>query len=335
MSRSGRIHDVKMKPRCVTLVIVVLGLVWPPALDAQGSRSTRSGPPDGLAASLRPEALRVRVAPPRPAQGSVAQVTVDCPLARHVEGRFDGRAVPCFQWVEGGPWCALVGIDLEASPGIRRLDLVVRERSGEARECRVDVPVIAGTFDVQRLRVARRMVTPDPDDEERIRREAELVKKILGGVTERKFEGAFGRPIPGPVGARFGGRRFFNGVPRNPHAGVDLRGHQGTPVHAPARATVALVRDLYFAGTCVILDHGLGLFTQYAHLSSVTVEEGEQVRAGQLLGKVGRTGRATGPHLHWSATLCRARVNPLDLVKIERSAPADRSGKNSRQETDR
>jgi murein DD-endopeptidase MepM/ murein hydrolase activator NlpD len=114
----------------------------------------------------------------------------------------------------------------------------------------------------------------------------------------------------------FGSRRVFNGEARSPHSGLDLAAREGQEVSAPAPARVALAEDLYFSGGTVILDHGAGLFTSYFHLSRIDVHVGDVLAAGGRVGAVGSTGRATGPHLHWSARLDGARVNPLGLLEL-------------------
>ena len=136
-------------------------------------------------------------------------------------------------------------------------------------------------------------------------------------MPERRWTGPFRLPVDAPVREKsFGSRRVLNGTPRSPHSGVDLAARQGQPVVAPAPGRVALAEDLYFSGGTVILDHGAGVFTSYFHLSKIDARIGELVAEGAGIGAVGATGRATGPHLHWSARVDGARVNPLGLLKL-------------------
>ena len=118
------------------------------------------------------------------------------------------------------------------------------------------------------------------------------------------------------TGTNFGRRRILNGQPRSPHSGLDLSAPAGTPVRAPQRGQVAFASELFFAGNTVILDHGLGLFTLYGHLESISVSLGDVVEPGATLGRVGSTGRATGPHLHWGMSVNAARVNPLGILRL-------------------
>jgi murein DD-endopeptidase MepM/ murein hydrolase activator NlpD len=122
--------------------------------------------------------------------------------------------------------------------------------------------------------------------------------------------------VPQPANSAFGTRSVFNGKPRNAHGGADFLSPGGTPVHAPNAGRVVVARNLYFAGNSVVIDHGAGLFSQLAHLSEMDVAEGDRVEAGQVVGRVGATGRVTGPHLHWAVRAAGARVDPLSLLAV-------------------
>jgi murein DD-endopeptidase MepM/ murein hydrolase activator NlpD len=124
-------------------------------------------------------------------------------------------------------------------------------------------------------------------------------------------------PIPGAKdGRNFGHRRVFNGQPRSPHSGADLRAAKGTPVYAANRGRVVLAKNLFYSGNTVFIDHGLGLYTTYLHFSEIKVEPGEIVERGQLIGLAGATGRVTGPHLHWGVRIVDARVDPFSLLEV-------------------
>jgi murein DD-endopeptidase MepM/ murein hydrolase activator NlpD len=114
----------------------------------------------------------------------------------------------------------------------------------------------------------------------------------------------------------FGTRSIFNGLPRTAHGGADFLSAAGTPVHAPNAGQVVLARDLYFSGNTVIIDHGAGLFSMLAHLSTIDVREGDRAANDQVVGRVGATGRVTGPHLHWAVRVANARVDPLSLLAL-------------------
>src|SRR5207237_2671212 len=123
-------------------------------------------------------------------------------------------------------------------------------------------------------------------------------------------------PVPSTVASHFGARSIFNGQVRSPHSGADFPSPTGAPVAAPNAGRVVLARDLYFSGNTVVLDHGLGLFSPLAHLSVIDVREDDRVVAGQEVGKVGATGRVTGPHLHWAVRVDGARVDPLAVLAM-------------------
>lgn len=172
------------------------------------------------------------------------------------------------------------------------------------------------------MKVDPAYVEPPESERERIAADREKVKRVWEAAdTERRWSAAFAIPVEGATPSGYGAKRVFNGQTRSRHDGVDMAASSGTAVAAAAPGRVALAEDLYFSGGTVILDHGGGLFTTYFHLSAIDVKPGELVAAGQRVGAVGATGRATGPHLHWGAKLHRARVNPLDLLKLP-SEPA-------------
>jgi len=142
------------------------------------------------------------------------------------------------------------------------------------------------------------------------------------------WRGNFQFPLAGITqGTNFGKRRVLNGQARPPHTGADFPAVTGTPVHATQSGRVALAEELFFSGNTVILDHGLGVYSLYGHLSAIGVESGESVKAGEIIGKVGATGRVTGPHLHWGVTVNKARVNPAQLVGLSRTQRPPKSKK--------
>jgi murein DD-endopeptidase MepM/ murein hydrolase activator NlpD len=134
------------------------------------------------------------------------------------------------------------------------------------------------------------------------------------------WSGTFIRPVDGVVTSPYGKGREFNGEVQSRHYGVDLDGDTGTPVYAPNRAVVALTDDTYYGGQLIYLDHGRGLVTGYLHLSEILVAQGDTVTQGQLIGKVGASGRVTGPHLHWLARYASITVDPLSLFALDLAA---------------
>jgi biotin carboxyl carrier protein len=214
-------------------------------------------------------------------------------------------------------WEGLVGIDLNAKPGNHEVQiLAVRNGIKVFESCR-NLKVLSKEFPVRRITVDEKFASPPQNEIERIRRESKQVSGIFAKTTpERLWLGTFLRPVPGKAISSFGKRSIVNGQPRSPHSGTDFRAAEGTPIKAPNAGRVVLVQDLFFAGNTVILDHGLGLYSYFAHLSKFAVSEGEHVERGDVLGEVGATGRVTGPHLHWTLRLTGTRVDPLSLMAV-------------------
>ncbi|WP_161794766.1 M23 family metallopeptidase [Desulfonatronum thioautotrophicum] len=209
----------------------------------------------------------------------------------------------------------LLGVDLETPPGTHQLTGFVVMPNGRQSFLH-EIQIQARTFPEQRLRVNREMVSPDASLMPRIEQERRAARAALERVTPAKhWQEPFVRPVQGSVSSAFGLRRFLNDQPRAPHRGVDLRGAEGTPVRAFSNGKVVLTGDHYFAGRSVYIDHGLGVVTQYIHLSEITVQEGDQVVAGQTIGKIGATGRVTGPHLHFGLSILGMWVDPLPLLE--------------------
>src|SRR5262249_50384418 len=193
-------------------------------------------------------------------------------------------------------WRALVGIDLDVKPGAH---VVTVDAGTPARHASYDLVVRPRTFRTRRLTVDEDFVTPPPSEQARIAREAKLLESVWASPSaQRQWAGPFLRPVPQEANSAFGTRSVFNGQPRNPHGGADFLSPGGTPVRAPNAGRIAIARSLYFTGNTVVIDHGLGVFSMLAHLSAIDVEEGETIEAGRIVGKVGATGRVTGPHLH-------------------------------------
>ena len=194
-----------------------------------------------------------------------------------------------------------------------RLDAVFADGRSERRT----LTVRQRHYKVQRIAgLAPRKVTPRPEDLKRIGAEAELIRAARRHDTDMAwFRGGFAWPAQGPISGVFGSRRILNGEPRRPHLGVDVAAPAGAPVVAAADGVVALARaDMFYTGNTVMIDHGHGLTSVYAHLSKLLVAPGRKVAKGTRIGLIGATGRVTGPHLHWGVTLFRTQLDPALLV---------------------
>jgi len=212
---------------------------------------------------------------------------------------------------------ALVGIDLEAR-GRRLLRLEGKDPQGQVHVRKWPIQVRSRRFAVQRLALPQHMVELDPETATRVSEEAGRLKALWKAVTpERLWRGAFLSPvISGAKPEGFGLRRIINNQPRSPHSGADYKAAPGSVVRAPNAARVALAEEQFFAGNALVLDHGLGLYTIYFHLQDSLVKPGDLVQKGQEVGRVGATGRASGPHLHFGVRLNGARIDPAALLQL-------------------
>ncbi|MBI2205357.1 MAG: M23 family metallopeptidase [Candidatus Rokubacteria bacterium] len=235
-----------------------------------------------------------------------------------LEGSVAGVPLRFFPYADGQ--AAMVGIDLETKAGSHPWRIAAIEPGvAPPQTARGTIRILGREFFVQRLTLPQHMVDLDPETERRAVDESARLRTLYRTVTvERLWRGRFTRPVGGQEqGTGFGARRIINGKPRMPHAGIDYAAPRGTPVVASNAGRVALVADYFFPGRLLVLDHGLGLYTLYFHLDTVSVAEGEVVDRGQPIGTVGATGRATGPHLHFGAQLGSARFDPAALLELD------------------
>jgi len=236
-----------------------------------------------------------------------------------VEGTFLGRSLSFFpetRTEERRGFVGLLGIDLQDEPGIH--ELTVKVQAGEqSQTLTYRVQVLKEKFHVERLTLPKNKVDLDKKSLARWQAEQAQVKEMLANDSRTKFwQAGFVEPVSGKRTGIFGSVRIMNGQARNPHNGEDIGAPLGTEVVATNDGIVRLTVDHVFSGKGVFLDHGLGLYSMYFHLSEVLVKDGDVVKAGEIVGKVGATGRATGPHLHWGVKLNGARVNPYALLDL-------------------
>jgi murein DD-endopeptidase MepM/ murein hydrolase activator NlpD len=262
-----------------------------------------------LVIAAAPRAADTPVELPRESRvpGGVAILALDASEAEPGAVTFNEHRAPVLR--TSGGWLAVVGIPLDAAPGRHAARV---QPPGDAPPRLVEFEVGPKLYEEQRLTVAnKRHVEPAKDDLERIERERKRIDAALETYTaERPPVFVLQAPIDGRRSSSFGLRRFFNGQARNPHSGMDIAAPTGTPVKAPAPGRVLDAGDFFFNGNTVFVDHGQGLVTMYCHLSRIDVKPGDELPAGAVLGRVGATGRVTGPHLHWGVALNRALVDP-------------------------
>jgi murein DD-endopeptidase MepM/ murein hydrolase activator NlpD len=239
--------------------------------------------------------------------------------ATEVKGTFLNRTIPFFREFRPGEpvgYIGLLGIDMQDDPGT--YELAVEVKQGEqAKQLSFNVLVAKEKFAVEHLKLPKEKVDLDEKSVARWKAEQQLVQQALAENSRLKlWHSNFVEPVNGKRTGIFGSVRIMNGKPRNPHNGEDIGAPLGADVAATNDGIVRITVDHIFSGKGVFIDHGLGFYTMYFHLSEVLVKDGDLVTAGQIIGKVGATGRATGPHLHWGVKLNGARVNPYTLLDL-------------------
>jgi hypothetical protein len=297
----------RRRDRLTIMAVVLVTSVFPVEPFPGAPRDLRGT--DGQFSGKQGQVIVVRL----PVEG---ESSADDPI--EVEGRFLGRTIPFFpaQASSGGRYVGLLGIDLQDAPGTHELAVRVKS-AGRTKRLSYNVLVIKHSYPVQRLTLPKDKVDLDERSLVRVKAEQQQVRSVLDHVTrERLWAGDFVEPVHGPIAGSFGQARIINGRPRNPHNGEDISAPPGTEVVATNDGIVRLTVDHFFSGKGIYLDHGLGLYSMYFHLSEITVRDGEEVKRGQVIGRVGASGRVSGPHLHWAVRLNGARVDPYALLTL-------------------
>ncbi len=237
-------------------------------------------------------------------------------------GRFAGRKTEKiiftkkitknFRKKQTGLYFGLSSVERSLSPGRYPIEV---EFNGQKRS--VDLTVLDASFRVERLSLPEDKVTLSPKNAARADRESARLKKIWGIGSPAYWTSGFVVPLNGKIGAVFGSRRIINGIEKSPHNGIDIKGKRGAPVHAISSGKIVLADDLFFGGKTIVIDHGHGLYSFYMHLDGFAAEPGGSVDKNDVVGYVGSTGRATGPHLHIGTKLWGVNVNPLSLTNLK------------------
>ncbi len=249
--------------------------------------------------------------------GEIIAITSQCPEVKEIQVWFMNKKIVMGRDKNSSKFQAFLGLDLGIKPGLYPLKIFFQDTAGGWETLERSITISTKEFPVKKLWVNEKFVTPPPGVRERIRRESELLQTLYNRFTpEWLGEGRFIIPSEGKKYDNFGERRIYNNKPRSSHGGVDISAPTGTPVKASNAGEVVLASDLYFSGKTVIIDHGLGLFTLYLHLSRLRVKRGDSVGRGDIIGVVGATGRVTGPHLHWGVKILGSRIDPDSLLSM-------------------
>lgn len=313
--------------RATLRVAICATAFFAPAAQASPGQAKKSVPRKPIAGTTWSkhdcgQGVELRVSATSASQGSllVAEIRSAKPLV-DVSGKWTEKDIPFWQAdstaAKGAVvWRAFVGVDLEQAAGEYKLVVSQKTGDGETAGCEASINVREGKFATERLKVAPNFVEPNPEQLAKAQEDQKKLREIYATATpEKLWQGRFRIPLDGAkTGGNFGKRRVLNGKSNSPHTGVDFPSPTGTPVHAAQRGRVVVAGELYYSGNTVLIDHGLGVYTLYGHFSGIDVKVGDMVETGAVIGKVGATGRVTGPHLHWGLTVDRAHVNALEIV---------------------
>ena len=265
----------------------------------------------------------ITVSPSHPSNGGVALLKIADAAARsELSLTQDGKPIGFFECGKKEPKsaCAFLSFPFEEEVKTSKVDLSWKQ-SESVRTHTLTVQLKPKSFPITKLRVDPSKVNPTAEDQIRIETEK---KEILEAFTHSSavplWEGRFKRPAKGGETSPYGQKRMFNNEVKGVHYGLDLRAVEGTPIYATNSGTVVLAKELFYAGNLVVLDHGLNLFSSYAHLSKIEVKVGDKVKAGARIGLSGSSGRVTGPHLHWTIRVHGLNVDPKEFLQVSSKA---------------
>jgi hypothetical protein len=249
--------------------------------------------------------------------GSPELLRITAPDVTSIDGEWLGRKIQFFPAPDHRAWLALAGVDVEAATGPSTLTLHLHTAGNATRDLTQSIEIHPAHYRTGTLSVSPKFVTPGPDELKQIQADSKVKEQVFStSATEPLWSGTFRAPVLAQPTDSFGTRRTFNGKLASVHKGMDFRAPMGTIVRAANSGTIVLARPLYYEGNCVVIDHGLGLYTLSMHFSRIDVHEGQHVNTGDPLGLSGATGRVTGPHLHWAVRWQGAYLDPAKLLHL-------------------
>ncbi len=268
--------------------------------------------------AARAQAPSVTLTPAVVEAGSPELIRVATPSGATLEGEWLGQKLAFFWSPDRQAWYALAGVDVQAPVGPSALHISAQLASSGKTDLSRSIEIHEAHYRTGTLTVAPKFVAPNPKELARVQAEIALKEKVFGASAPQPlWSGDFRAPVNAAPTDSFGTRRTFNGQLASVHKGMDFRARPDTVVRAGNSGVVVLARPLYFEGNCVVIDHGLGLYTLSMHLSRIDVHEGQRVTKGQRVGLSGATGRVTGPHLHWAVRWQNAYLDPAKLLQMD------------------
>lgn len=275
------------------------------------------------ASGLAAQQVAIETEPAKPARGALIRVRVTPTTLEPLTGLAGEVAGEPLHFSRTDPvsWVSLAGVPVE---GDDSLAIILVLLIGDRRDTvRTAVAVSRAEYPSERLRVAPTMANPDSASQARIAREIALARQVsrAAHLSPRRWSEPFALPRPSRITSGFGTGRIYNGKLLSRHLGTDFAGAVGDPVRAVNAGRVALVAPFYLAGNVVYLDHGEGLISAYFHLSKTLVKPGDEVAKGQIIGLVGRSGRVTGPHLHFVMRYGGTTIDPMSVMSLLGTTP--------------
>jgi len=293
------------------LIITALIVYWNPQPAASAAETNQSGTLAGITLSSK-----------EITNGSLLLLQIETrklgPPVSNIRLTFQKREYPVYLHPvdPADNHFGLIAIPFRTAPGPAKLVLSWTNAAGDHSRT-IPFRIVAGKYKTDELKVDSSRVNPNKKNIERAQKEARKIKRIYAdGSIDRLWEGDFQLPMTSDITSPFGNKRVFNGQLKSFHNGVDFRARSATPVYAANSGVVKMAENLFYSGNAVVIDHGTGIFTIYAHLSRIDVTAGQLVEKGQRLGLTGATGRVSGPHLHWGVKVKGIAVNPMQLIQL-------------------
>ena len=287
------------------MFIGLLGLVFQPVSAQQ----------DPVQVQILPQ-TNIQVSASALDQGDVVLVTLTTTKAITPSLLWRDKEIPLASNTEKTKWFGFLEASLGAHPGKNKA-LVRLTIGSQVKTSEMEILIQAKDYGLRNLTLPKELVDLDGPTLERVQKESSVVAGVWSRpLAEQLWQGPFIRPVSGEISEIFGVKSIFNNQPRSPHSGVDLRGEKGTPILAVNRGRVVLIADHFFTGNTVLIDHGGGIQSMYFHMDRVGVESGQTIAKGDVIGWVGATGRATGPHLHFGVRVNGTTVDPLHFIQL-------------------